>query len=84
MARQKVLQLAQLLYGICIAPPLICFSYISCHFSTYYTSAKLAYLASAGDIGGIMGKKFGLGKSFALPVMRQNDDMSAGGEVSFL
>ena len=27
-----------------------------------------------------MGKKLGLGKSFALPVMRQNDDISAIGE----
>ena len=29
------------------------------------------YLASAGDIGGMMGKKFGLGWSLDLPVMRQ-------------
>ena len=30
-------------------------------------------LASAGDIGGMMGKKLGLGKFLALPVIRQND-----------
>ena len=33
----------------------------------------LHYLASAGDIGGIIGKKFGFGWSRALPVIRQND-----------
>ena len=33
------------------------------------------YLASAGDIGGMIGKKFGFGISLALPVMRQNDDI---------
>ena len=34
------------------------------------------YLASAGDIGGMMGKKFGLGWSLDLPVMRQYEDMA--------
>ena len=29
------------------------------------------YLASAGDIGGMMGKKFGFGWSLDLPVIRQ-------------
>ena len=29
------------------------------------------YLASAGDIGGMMGKKFGLGWSLDLPVILQ-------------
>jgi hypothetical protein len=37
-------------------------------------------------MGGMMGKKFGLGKSLAFPVMRQKDDIVAGevGNVSFL
>ena len=35
----------------------------------------MLYLASAGDMGGIMGKKFGFGISLALPVIRQNDDI---------
>ena len=30
-------------------------------------------LASAGDMGGIIGKKLGLGKLLALPVIKQND-----------
>ena len=33
------------------------------------------YLASAGEMGGMMGKKLGLGISRDLPVMRQKDDM---------
>ena len=37
------------------------------------------YLASAGEMGGIIGKKFGLGWSRALPVIRQKEDMVAHG-----
>ena len=33
------------------------------------------YLASAGEMGGMMGKKLGLGWSLALPVIRQKEDM---------
>ena len=33
------------------------------------------YLASAGEIGGMIGKKLGLGMSRDLPVIRQKDDM---------
>ena len=39
------------------------------------TSIYCIYLASAGDTGGMMGKKFGFGWSFALPVIRQKEDI---------
>ena len=41
----------------------------------YVNKAIDNYLASAGDIGGMMGKKFGLGWSRAFPVIRQNEDI---------
>ena len=34
-------------------------------------------LASAGEMGGMMGKKLGLGWSRALPVIRQKEDILA-------
>ena len=36
---------------------------------------NIVYLASAGEIGGMMGKKLGFGWSRALPVIRQKEDI---------
>ena len=40
------------------------------------------YLASAGEIGGMMGKKFGFGWSRALPVILQKEDIATTNKFS--
>ena len=41
----------------------------------FLTASQSIHLASAGEIGGMMGKKLGLGWSRALPVIRQKEDI---------
>ena len=43
--------------------------------SSFMTASQNSYLASAGEIGGMIGKKLGLGWSRALPVIRQKEDI---------
>ena len=44
--------------------------------SSFMTASQNSYLASAGEIGGMIGKKLGLGWSRALPVIRQKEDIT--------